>query len=235
MKVSVQSNGKYVTAGVDARAVGSLSFVTVAALVLFGACASNDPAAPSASTGGVAASAAGMSAAVATPAAAGATSAAAGASSAAAGASSVAAGASSAAAGASSPAVAGSSAAAGAAAPSGPATFTAVVAILADPRINCGLCHGMMMIGGGLLFKPADDKQGTYAALVGPVSKGTDGSQCAGKTYVVPGQPDASLLWDKLSKVTPSCGARMPANGAVLTDAELATVRAWIMAGAMND
>ena len=123
---------------------------------------------------------------------------------------------------------------AGAAASGGAATFTAVLAILADPNNNCGLCHKMAMIGGGLIFDPAD-KAGTFAALVGPSSKGMSGNGCTGKPYVVPGQPASSLLYDKLASATPSCGARMPASGVVLTDAELATVRAWIAAGAKND
>ena len=123
---------------------------------------------------------------------------------------------------------------AGAAAPTGAATFTAVLAIFADQRNNCGLCHAMQTIGGGLIFNPTD-RMATFQALVGPTSKGTLGSQCAGKTYVVPGQPDASLLYDKLSKATPICGVRMPASGVVLTDMEIATVRAWIAAGAANN
>ena len=134
-------------------------------------------------------------------------------------------------------AVAGTAAISGAggvgAAPSA-ATFTAVLAIFADSKNNCGLCHAMQTIGGGLVFNPTD-RAGTYQALVGPTSQGTLGSQCAGKTYVVPGMPDSSLLYDKLSKATPSCGARMPASGAVLSDMEIETVRAWIAAGAMND
>jgi hypothetical protein len=127
-----------------------------------------------------------------------------------------------------------SSAAAGGAAPSSAATFTAVLAIFADRNNNCGFCHAMATIGGGLIFDPAD-KQGTFAALVGATSKGMSGSQCSGKTYVVAGQPDASLLYDKLAKAKPSCGERMPASGTVLADAEIATVRAWIMAGALNN
>jgi hypothetical protein len=133
------------------------------------------------------------------------------------------------------PPVAGTvSAAAGTAAPSGAATFTAVLAIFADSKNNCGLCHAMMTIGGGLIFDPAN-KQATYTALVGPTSKGTLGSQCGGKTYVVAGQPDASLLYHKVADATPPCGVRMPASGAVLTDMEIATVRAWIAAGALNN
>ncbi|MEY4576300.1 MAG: hypothetical protein RL701_1003 [Pseudomonadota bacterium] len=127
-----------------------------------------------------------------------------------------------------------SGSAAGAPAPSGPATFTAVLAIFASDTNNCVLCHGMATIGGGLIFKPTD-KQGSFTALVGTKSAGASGSQCAGKTYVIPGNPDGSLLYEKLAKEKPSCGAQMPATGTILKAAELATVRAWIMAGAKND
>jgi hypothetical protein len=133
------------------------------------------------------------------------------------------------------PPVAGTaSAAAGTAAPSGAATFSAVLAIFADSKNNCGLCHAMMTIGGGLVFDPAN-KQATYTALVGVTSKGMLGSQCGGKTYVVAGQPDASLLYHKLADAMPPCGVRMPASGVVLSDMEIATVRAWIAAGALNN
>lgn len=116
----------------------------------------------------------------------------------------------------------------------GIATFTAVLAIFADENNRCGLCHGMPTIGGGLVFDPSD-AAGAYKALVGTISKGESGSQCAGKTYVVPSNPESSLLYEKLASATPSCGARMPANGVVLTATELATVHDWIMAGAKND
>jgi hypothetical protein len=133
------------------------------------------------------------------------------------------------------PPVAGTSgAAAGAAAPGGGATFTAVLAIFADQKNNCGLCHSMPTLGGGLIFNPTD-RQGTYDALVGVTSKGLLGSQCGGKVYVVKSQPDGSLLYNKLANATPICGLRMPASGVVLSDAEIATVRAWIAAGALNN
>jgi hypothetical protein len=85
-----------------------------------------------------------------------------------------------------------------------------------------------------LVFNPTD-KQGSYSAMVGVPSKGVSGSQCSGKTYVVAGKPDASLLYDKLANAKPSCGVRMPASGSTLTDAEIATVGAWITAGALNN
>jgi hypothetical protein len=132
------------------------------------------------------------------------------------------------------PTAAGSSAAGGGAAAPVAATFTAVLEILADSKNNCGLCHKSAMIGGGLMFDPTD-KLGTFTALVGPKSPGTFGSTCGGKTYVVPGKPDDSLLYDKVSKATPVCGLRMPASGVTLDDPEIATIKAWIMAGAPNN
>ena len=123
---------------------------------------------------------------------------------------------------------------AGAAAPSVSATFTAVLAVLADSKNNCGTCHKSAMIGGGLMFDPTD-KAATYTALVGPKSAGMYGSTCGGKTYVVPGKPEDSLLYDKVSKAMPVCGLRMPASGIILDDPEIATIKAWIMAGAPNN
>ena len=116
---------------------------------------------------------------------------------------------------------------------SGSANFTAVLAILADSKNNCGLCHKVQGNGGGLMFDPAD-RMGTYTALLNVTSKGLSGSSCSGKTYVVPGKPDESLLYTKVSP-TPPCGLRMPASGVVLEDSEIATFKAWIMAGARND
>jgi hypothetical protein len=212
MKITVPSSETSVAAGVSAPATRLWTVMAAAVLVLSTACTSQNPP-PTAAAAGMQATAA-------------------------AGAPVTTAGAPVTSAGMSATGAAGTAAgapsSAGAAAPSGEATFTAVVAIFLDQKNNCRLCHMMQTIGGGLVFDPMD-KQATFQALVGTTSKGTLGSQCGGKTYVVPGQPDASLLYDKLSKAMPICGMRMPATGTVLTDAEIATVRAWIAAGAMNN
>jgi len=112
-----------------------------------------------------------------------------------------------------------------------PPTFTSVIKIFTDA--NCGLCHGMATIGGGLIFKPTD-AMGTYTALVGSMAGGTSMGMCLGKQYVVPGNPDGSLLYEKLQP-TPPCGARMPATGTFLKDDQIQTIHDWIMAGAKND
>ena len=115
------------------------------------------------------------------------------------------------------------------------ATFTEIYAALfpLGTSAQCNYCHD----------RPANDKSDgnlamghtqadAYAALVGHVSTS---SKCGnGKALVVPGDPDGSLLYQKMT-ATPGCGDRMPQGADPLTDAELAMVRSWIAAGAKND
>jgi hypothetical protein len=54
-----------------------------------------------------------------------------------------------------------------------------------------------------------------------------------GKTYVVPGDSENSMLIDKLS-ATPTCGSRMPI-GTPLNDAQMAQITKWIDMGAKDD
>jgi hypothetical protein len=102
---------------------------------------------------------------------------------------------------------------------------------------NCtfGGCHGAEAsdMGNGSLHMVATDKMQAYNALVGPKSTS---SMCKDMAYVVPGNPEASLLVHKL-RATPPCGMRMPLVplGRVLTDAEMTQITTWIMNGAMND
>ncbi|MFQ5352106.1 MAG: hypothetical protein ACE5D3_03425 [Candidatus Binatia bacterium] len=55
---------------------------------------------------------------------------------------------------------------------------------------------------------------------------------CAGKTLVVPGDPEASYLIDKLAGATTPCGSLMPLGFPQLDSAELDLVRSWIAGGA---
>ena len=54
------------------------------------------------------------------------------------------------------------------------------------------------------------------------------------KKLVVPGDPDASYLYEKLSKAAPELGDQMP-PGAPLEADRLEQIRAWIAAGAKDD
>jgi hypothetical protein len=50
---------------------------------------------------------------------------------------------------------------------------------------------------------------------------------CDGKTLVVPGDPDASALYGKLTD-TPPCGSRMPLGQPALYPEDLEIIRVWI-------
>ncbi len=54
-------------------------------------------------------------------------------------------------------------------------------------------------------------------------------SVCRDERLLVPGDPAASLLYDKLGAM-PRCGARMPITPGPLEPAEIARVEAWIRA-----
>lgn len=56
-----------------------------------------------------------------------------------------------------------------------------------------------------------------------------------GKTIVVPGDPDASFLVEKLESMQPSGGQPMPLRPPRLTEAEQALVRAWVAQGAQEN
>lgn len=118
----------------------------------------------------------------------------------------------------------------------GPPTFTAIYTQIFTKGAtgNCmfGACHGgeaNVSSNGGLQI-PAGDKATAYKHLVGVKSMS---AVCMGKTYVVPGDSQNSMLIHKLS-ATPSCGARMPI-GTPLTDAQIAQIGAWIDMGAKDD
>ncbi|APR77285.1 Hypothetical protein A7982_02632 [Minicystis rosea] len=73
------------------------------------------------------------------------------------------------------------------------------------------------------------DQEKARATLVGIASQGEG---CDEMARVVPGDPEHSLLYLKVSMTTPPCGARMPIAGAHLDAAQIALLRAWIEAGA---
>ncbi|HLT39019.1 MAG TPA: hypothetical protein VK034_22200 [Enhygromyxa sp.] len=87
-------------------------------------------------------------------------------------------------------------------------------------EVRCGgsICHSA-----GL--STAADLDLTSPGVEGRVA-GRPGTSCAG-TLAEPADPEGSLLYLKVLD-TPSCGARMPLNGAALTDGERTCLRDWI-------
>lgn len=96
-------------------------------------------------------------------------------------------------------------------------------------RRACASCHTDVgrTPSAGLNLKDG----AAFAALVGRPS-----ARKPGATFVVPGDPDASYLIQKLEGRSDIVGGRMPLGGPpYLTDGQLLVLRRWIALGAKND
>lgn len=111
----------------------------------------------------------------------------------------------------------------------GGATFTSVYqGVLVAGGCTAGFCHGGL--AGNLVMSTQAQ---AYANLVGVTASGPS-CGLSGLRRVVPFQPDASLLLNKISNLTPACGTSMPPNQ-LLPAAQVDLVRAWIASGAPNN
>lgn len=102
----------------------------------------------------------------------------------------------------------------------------------------CTTCHSTAVAataGGGFLFGDSGDACGAYTNVVS-VASATD--TCGGTSYVVPNDPDASLLLQKME--APLCGGLMPLgaqepwaeSGNATQVAAVQGLRDWIAQGA---
>lgn len=100
-----------------------------------------------------------------------------------------------------------------------------------QPILNqtCAICHSE----GGFA-----DRQGINVRLTVDESFATTVNQQSVQdetlTVIVPGDAEASLLFQKISSDDPPVGARMPLGG-MLTDDQIALIRDWIDQGAMDN
>ena len=112
------------------------------------------------------------------------------------------------------------------------ATFSDIyaMAFVETTNARCNFCHSMLATetGNGKLHMGSDQAT-AYGALVGKTSAS---ARCMGRPLVVPGHPEMSLLFQKLSLPKPPCGNQMPLGGKAFTDVQLEMVRSWIAAGA---
>ena len=60
-------------------------------------------------------------------------------------------------------------------------------------------------------------------------------TSCKGWTRVVPGDPERSFFWNKITTATPACGIRMPHTTEPLPEVALECVRGWIMSLARDN
>jgi len=116
-------------------------------------------------------------------------------------------------------------------------TFTNLLkTVMTD--VNCGgpLCH--TLTAGGFMLGPKDQ---LHAALVDQPASGKDcklpadaGPGATAFILVIPGDPDQSLLYQKLTGIQ-SCGKKMPDTAKPLTADQIELVHDWIADGAKND
>lgn len=88
---------------------------------------------------------------------------------------------------------------------------------------SCGFdsCHGDNNFAYGLWLTADVDRLATE--LVGAAAQ-----SCKPEVRVVPGDPEHSFLYEKISTRKPKCGAQMPYGIEPLPDSALACVRGWI-------
>jgi cysteine-rich repeat protein len=109
----------------------------------------------------------------------------------------------------------------------GQRTFETIQNRIFTPSCSLATCHGPFTQGNLNLQVGA-----AYASLVG-VPADNLVAHAAGKIRVVPGDPDASFLSEKLhGTLVDGEGTRMPGIGPALSDTEIALIDAWIRSGA---
>lgn len=105
-------------------------------------------------------------------------------------------------------------------------TFSSIQREILTP--TCTPCHtnvGRTPAGGLNLLSDV-----AYGNLVSVASL-----QKSGAVRVVPGDPDASYLVQKLEGAAGIIGTRMPRNGTPLTGGQMLIIRRWIQQGAPNN
>ncbi len=103
-------------------------------------------------------------------------------------------------------------------------SFAEVYTKVLEPRsCTSGYCHGSF--DGNLIA----EMHATYLGILGGIA---DGEGCGNAKLVIPGDPENSMLYLKVSMTKPPCGERMPFSNVVLPASEIELIRAWIAAGA---
>jgi hypothetical protein len=129
--------------------------------------------------------------------------------------------------------------------PPAPNSFTEVYTKVIQPSCTSDYCH---YNGVGLRYSGLDMSSQViaYWSLVNQPAMGASCSQMG--TRVIPGYPEDSLLYTKVSQTMPSCGSRMPADvnalvnngGAIFSGTALGTdlqnlIYQWISDGAQDN
>ena len=110
-----------------------------------------------------------------------------------------------------------------------PPTFTELREEVLTPSCVFATCHKSPDASAAGLLNLEGTNDEVHAVLVDVPS-----SVLAQRIRVIPGDPDASYVIEKLTSDSPEAGERMPMN-AELEDYRVELVREWIEAGAAND
>ncbi|MGA7741701.1 MAG: hypothetical protein ABSF35_04355 [Polyangia bacterium] len=125
-------------------------------------------------------------------------------------------------------------------------SLTKVYTEVIQPTCTSDFCH---YNGVGIRFGALDmsSQVRTFWSLVG---QPCNGASCMNMgTRVVPGQPDISIMYLKISQPTPPCGSQMPADtgyfltsggtaqfsGTAVPEDQQNLIRAWIQEGAQDN
>ena len=104
-------------------------------------------------------------------------------------------------------------------------TLASIQANVFTPTCAITGCHGGVATQAALHLDPGF----SYSNLVGVPS-----SQDPNLTRVVSGDPNDSLIIQKLEETTPPVGAQMPWGGPYLPQSTIDVIRQWIVNGAPN-
>ncbi len=109
-------------------------------------------------------------------------------------------------------------------------TWTSIYSTIVRPTCAIEACHG----ASGAEFSGQLDLSTSSIAYAALVNVGAQSSSCG--TRIVPGDADSSFFVAKVEATQDpmNCGTEMP-PGAVLPPEQVAAIRAWVAAGAMQD
>lgn len=129
--------------------------------------------------------------------------------------------------------------------PAGPNSFTEVYTQIIQPTCTNDYCHYQDV---GVRYGALDmsSQVNAYWNLAGELCAGY---ACSGMGFrrVIPGDPEDSMLYEKVSQASPPCGVQMPANiaawqvgtpvfsGNALTAEQQSLIYNWILEGAQNN
>jgi hypothetical protein len=129
--------------------------------------------------------------------------------------------------------------------PGGPNSFTEVYTQIIQPKCSNDFCHYQNIS----IRYSALDMSSQVSAYWNLVDQLCAGAACSGNGYrrVVPGDPDHSMLYEKVSQKNPPCGVQMPADiaalqegtpqfsGTELSKDQQSLIYNWIRAGAQDN